>query len=88
MQDNGPEPVLRPGAEDNEIKLPEEGEEPIEGVHYRYSIDYNLLIEGEDYDIVERGPFTAVWNLPERNPRKLSWRKRGKPTRNTKPTRG
>lgn len=68
VQDNGPEPVLRPGAEDKgrvcyEIKSPDNGEEPVEGVHYRYGIDYNLLTEGEDYDIVERGPYIATWNL-------------------------
>ncbi|AIQ29376.1 hypothetical protein P40081_15375 [Paenibacillus sp. FSL P4-0081] len=73
VQDNGPEPVLRPGAEDKgrvryEIKLPDEGEEPVEGVHYRYGIDYNLLTEGEDYDLVERGPYIAVWKLDEPQP--------------------
>lgn len=73
LQDNGPEPVLRPGAEKKgkvryEIKLPEEGEEPVEGVHYRYGIDYNLLNEGEDYDIVERGPYIAVWKLDKQQP--------------------
>ncbi|NOU83218.1 hypothetical protein GC101_30630 [Paenibacillus sp. LMG 31459] len=73
--DNGLEPILRPGAEEKgrvryEIKPPEEGEEPVEGVHYRYSIDYNLLLEGEDYDLVERGPYIAVWNLDEPQPTK------------------
>ncbi|MEC0170491.1 XkdW family protein [Paenibacillus graminis] len=73
VQDNGPEPVLRSGAEEKgrvryEIKPPEEGEKPVEGVHYRYGIDYNLLIEGEDYDIVERGPYIAVWNLDKSQP--------------------
>lgn len=73
VQDNGPEPELRPGAEEKgrvryEIKPPDEGEEPIEGVHYRYGIDYNLLTEGEDYDLVERGPYIAVWNLDEPQP--------------------
>ncbi|KWX76036.1 XkdW family protein [Paenibacillus jilunlii] len=73
VQDNGPEPVLRPGAEEKgrvryEIKPPEKGEEPVEGVHYRYGIDYNLLTEGEDYDIVERGPYIAVWNLDKPKP--------------------
>lgn len=68
VQDNGPEPVLRKGAEEKgrvryEIRSPEVGEEPVEGVNYRYGIDYNLLVEGEDYDLVERGPFIAVWNL-------------------------
>lgn len=68
VQDNGPEPILRPGAEEKgrvryEIKPPNVGEEPVEGIHYRYGIDYNLLTEGEDYDIVERGPYIAVWNL-------------------------
>ncbi|WP_341348556.1 XkdW family protein [Paenibacillus sp. FSL H3-0469] len=68
VQDNGPEPVLRPGAEAKgrvryEIKQPEIGEQPVEGVHYRHGIDYNLLTEGEDYDLVEKGPYIAVWKL-------------------------
>ncbi|MEK3880179.1 XkdW family protein [Paenibacillus sp. FSL M7-0420] len=68
VQDNGPEPILRPGAETKarvryEIKLPEISEQPVEGVHYRHGIDYNLLTEGEDYDLVERGPYIAVWKL-------------------------
>ncbi|CQR58406.1 XkdW family protein [Paenibacillus riograndensis] len=71
--DNGPEPILRPGAEEKgrvryEIKPPKEGEKPAEDVHYRYGIDYNLLTEGEDYDIVERGPYIAVWNLDKPQP--------------------
>ncbi|MEK5029869.1 XkdW family protein [Paenibacillus sp. FSL R7-0302] len=66
--DNGPEPVLRPGAETKgrvryEIKPPDTGEQPVEGVHYRNGINYNLLTEGEDYDLVERGPYIAVWKL-------------------------
>ncbi|MEK3796103.1 XkdW family protein [Paenibacillus sp. FSL R7-0204] len=73
VQDNGPEPELRPGAEEKgrvryEIKPPEDNEEPQEGVHYRYGIDYNLLTEGEDYDLIERGPHIAVWNLDSSQP--------------------
>jgi hypothetical protein len=73
VQNNGPEPVLRPGAEVKgrvlyEIKPPEKGEQLIEGVHYRYGIDYNLLTEGEDYDLVERGPHIAMWNLDAPQP--------------------
>ncbi|WP_340025962.1 XkdW family protein [Paenibacillus sp. FSL K6-1096] len=73
VQDNGPEPVLRPGAETKgrvryEIKPPDNGEEPVEGVHYRYGIDYNRLTEGEDYDLVERGPYIAVWKLDATQP--------------------
>ncbi|MDH6372547.1 hypothetical protein M2444_004360 [Paenibacillus sp. PastF-3] len=68
VQDNGPEQVLLSGAEEKgrvcyEIKPVEEGEEAIEGVHYRYGIDYNLLVESVDYDIIERGPYIAAWNL-------------------------
>ncbi|AIQ38029.1 MULTISPECIES: XkdW family protein [Paenibacillus] len=68
VQDNGAEPVLHEGAEEKgrvryEIKPPGEGEEPLEGVHYCYGIDYNLLVEGEHYDLVERGPYIAAWNL-------------------------
>lgn len=73
VQDNGPEPVLRPGAEAKsrvryEIRPPEIGEQPVEGIHYRHGIDYNLLTEGEDYDLVERGPYIAVWNLDAPQP--------------------
>ncbi|MEK4004250.1 XkdW family protein [Paenibacillus sp. FSL H3-0333] len=73
VQDNGPEPVLRPLAEDKgriryEIQSPEIGEELEEGVHYRYGIDYNFLTEGEDYDLVERGPHIAVWKLDAPQP--------------------
>ncbi|WP_339189827.1 XkdW family protein [Paenibacillus sp. FSL P2-0121] len=73
VQDNGPEPKLHPGAEEKgqvlyEIKQPDEGEEPVEGIHYRYGIDYNLLTEGVDYDIVERGQYIAVWNLDAPQP--------------------
>ncbi|MBY9080985.1 hypothetical protein KIH86_07515 [Paenibacillus sp. HN-1] len=68
VQVEGPAPVLREGAEEKgrvryEIKPPEEGEEPVEGVHYRFGIDYNRLVEGEDYDLVDKGPYIAVWNL-------------------------
>ncbi|WP_405176361.1 XkdW family protein [Paenibacillus sp. FSL H8-0261] len=73
VRDNGPEPVLHGGAEEKgrvryEIKSPEIGEDPMEGVHYRYGIDYNLLTEGKDYDLVERGHYVAVWNLTELQP--------------------
>ncbi|MEK3718878.1 XkdW family protein [Paenibacillus sp. FSL R7-0333] len=73
VRDLGPEPVIRPGAEEKgrvryDIKPPEDGEEPVEGVHYRYGIDYNLLIEGEDYDLIERGPHIAVWKLDAPQP--------------------
>ncbi|MBY3625132.1 hypothetical protein HGO21_37255 [Acinetobacter sp. CUI P1] len=73
VQDNGAVPVLHEGAEEKgrvryEIKPPGEGEEPLEGVHYCYGIDYNLLVEGEDYDIIERGPYIAAWNLDSPQP--------------------
>ncbi|MEK5419562.1 MULTISPECIES: XkdW family protein [Paenibacillus] len=73
VQDNGPEPVIREGAEEKgrvryEIKPPEIGEEPVEGIHYRYIVDYNLLVEGKDYDIIERGPYIAAWNLAAPQP--------------------
>ncbi|MFD1777000.1 XkdW family protein [Paenibacillus rhizophilus] len=69
----GPAPVLHPGAEDKgrvryEIKKPEDGEEPVEGIHYRYVVDFNRLTEGEDYDIVDRGPYIAIWNLEAPQP--------------------
>ncbi|MNB98374.1 Phage-like element PBSX protein XkdW [compost metagenome] len=73
VQDDGPTPVLREGAEEKgrvryEIKTPEEGEEPIEGVHYRFGIDYNLLTDGEDYDLVDKGPYIAYWGLEAPQP--------------------
>ncbi|WP_310830372.1 XkdW family protein [Paenibacillus pedocola] len=73
VQDNGPEPVLFPGAEEKglvryEIKQPEDGEEPTENLHYRFGIDYNLLTKDEDYYLVERGPFIAYWGLEEPQP--------------------
>ena len=73
VQDDGPTPILRPGAEEKgrvryEIKQPEDGEEPVEGVHFRFGIDYNLLVEGEDYDLVDEGPYIAVWNLEAPQP--------------------
>ncbi|MNV83112.1 XkdW protein [compost metagenome] len=68
VQDNGAEPVLHEGAEEKgrvryEIMPPGEGEEAVEGVHYRYGINYNLLVKGKDYEIIERGPYIAAWNL-------------------------
>lgn len=73
IQDNGAEPVLREGAEEKgrvryEIRQPDEGEEATEGIHYRYGIDYNLLTEGEDYDLVERGQYIAAWNIDAPQP--------------------
>lgn len=72
VQDNGAEPVLREGVDGltrYEIRPLEEDEtEYIEGVHYRYVVDYNRLVEGVDYDIVERGQFIAVWKLDEPQP--------------------
>ncbi|ETT53539.1 hypothetical protein C171_21254, partial [Paenibacillus sp. FSL H8-237] len=73
VQDKGPEPELREGAEEKgrvryEIKPPEKGEQPVEGIHYCYGIDYNLLTEGEDYDLVERGPHITMWNLDDPQP--------------------
>ncbi|HBS45988.1 MAG TPA: hypothetical protein DEA91_18705 [Paenibacillus sp.] len=72
VQDNGAEPVLREGVDGRtryEIRPLEEDEtEAIEGIHYRYGINYNLLVEGEDYDITERGPYIAAWNLDAPQP--------------------
>jgi hypothetical protein len=74
VQDNGAEPVLREGAEEKELvryeirPLDEDETEYIEGVHYRYVVDYNRLVEGIDYDMVERGQFIAVWNLDTPQP--------------------
>lgn len=72
VQDNGPEPVLREGIDGRkhyEIRLLEEDEtEYIEGVHYYYAVDFNRLEKGKDYDIIERGPYIAAWNLDALQP--------------------
>jgi hypothetical protein len=72
VQDNGAEPVLREGVDGRtryEIRpLDEDETEYIEDVHYRYVVDFNRLVEGVDYDIVERGQFIAAWNLDEPQP--------------------
>lgn len=61
------EPVLREGLDGlfrYEIRpLKEDETELIEDVHYRYVVDFNRLVEGVDYEIVDRGQFIAVWNL-------------------------
>lgn len=72
IQDDGPTPVLRPRV-DGLFRFPlrpltEDETEEIEGIHYRMAVDYNRLTLGEDYDIVERGPYIAVWNLEEPQP--------------------
>ncbi|KAA1180707.1 XkdW family protein [Paenibacillus sp. B2(2019)] len=65
--DMGAEPVLREGVDGRfryDIRpLNEDETEAVEGVHYQYVVDYNRLVEGLDYDMVERGQFIAVWNL-------------------------
>jgi hypothetical protein len=72
VQDDGPIPVLRPGV-NGLFRFPlrplAEGEtEEVEGIHYRMAVDYNRLTLGKDYDIVERSPYIAAWNLPEPQP--------------------
>ncbi len=72
IQDDGPTPVLRSKV-DGLFRFPlqplAEGEtEEMEGIHYRMAVDYNRLTLGVDYDIVERGPYIAAWNLPEPQP--------------------
>lgn len=72
VQDNGAEPILREGVDGRfryEIRpLDEDETEYIEGVHYRYVVDFNELTEGVDYDVVERGQYIAVWNLDKPQP--------------------
>lgn len=72
VQDNGAEPVLREGVDGltrYEIRPLEDDEtEYVEDVHYRYVVDFNRLVEGLDYDMVERGQFIAVWNLDAPQP--------------------
>ncbi|MDH6371744.1 hypothetical protein M2444_003543 [Paenibacillus sp. PastF-3] len=72
VQDNGAEPVLREGVDGRtryEIRpLDEDETEYIEDVHYHYVVNFNRLIEGVDYDIVERGQYIAEWNLDEPQP--------------------
>lgn len=72
VQDNGPEPVQREGVDGRvlyEIRpLKEDETEYIEGVHYHHAVDFNQQVEGEDYDIIERGPYIAAWNLDSPQP--------------------
>lgn len=72
VQDDGPTPVLRPGVDGlfrfQLRPLKEDETEEIEGIHYRMAVNYNRLTLGEDYDIVERGPYIAAWHLPEPQP--------------------
>ncbi|MFM9328725.1 XkdW family protein [Paenibacillus mesotrionivorans] len=72
VRDDGPTPVLRPGVDGLfrfQIRPMREGEtEEVEGIHYHYATDYNRLTLGVDYDLAERGPYIAVWNLPEPQP--------------------
>ncbi len=72
VRDDGPTPGLRPGV-NGLFRFPlrplaEDETEEVEGIHYRMAVDYNRLTLGVDYDIVERGPYIAVWNLPEPQP--------------------
>jgi hypothetical protein len=32
-------------------------------------VDFNRLVEGIDYDIIERGPYIAAWNLDVPQPK-------------------
>ncbi|MNO46971.1 XkdW protein [compost metagenome] len=70
--DNGAEPVLRDGVTGlirYEIRpLKEDETEYIEGIHYQDVVDYSRLVEGVDYDMVESGPYIAVWNLDTPQP--------------------
>lgn len=72
VQDDGPTPVLRPGVDGlfrfHLRPLAKDETEEIEGIHYRMAVDYNRLTLGVDYDIVERGPYIAAWNLSEPQP--------------------
>ncbi|MNC43903.1 XkdW protein [compost metagenome] len=72
VRDDGPVPVLRPGIDGLfrfQLRPLAEGEtEEIEGIHYRMAVDYNRLTLGEDYDIVECGPYIAAWNMPDPQP--------------------
>lgn len=68
VQSDGPSPIIREGSKDKgkvryEIKSPQDGEEEIEGIHFYYSINYDLLVEGEDYDIIDSGPYISFWNI-------------------------
>jgi hypothetical protein len=72
VQDCGAEPVLREGIDGRtryQIRpLKEDETEAIEGIHYRYVVDFNRLVEGVDYDLVERGQYIAAWNLSDPQP--------------------
>jgi hypothetical protein len=72
VRDDGHIPVLRPGVDGlfriSLRPLAEDETEEVEDIHYRMTVDYNRLTLGVDYDIVERGPYIAAWNLPEPQP--------------------
>jgi hypothetical protein len=72
VRDDGPTPVLREGVDGRtrfQIRPLEEDEtEEVEDVHYYYRVLYDKLEEGKDYDIIDRGPYIATWNLPEPQP--------------------
>lgn len=72
IRNDGPTYVLREGVDGRtrtEIRPLTDGEtEEIEGVHYWYTVNYHNLTEGKDYDIVDRGPYIAAWNLDAPQP--------------------
>jgi hypothetical protein len=72
VRDDGPTPVLRTGMDGRTrytIRPLEEDEtEEVEDVHFYYRVNFNNLAEGVDYDIVDRGPYIAEWNLPVPQP--------------------
>lgn len=67
VQDDGTNYIIRDGVDARKKiiirSLSEFEPEEVEGVHYYYLIDYNNFILGKDYDIIERGPYIAAWNL-------------------------
>ncbi|WP_341418367.1 XkdW family protein [Paenibacillus filicis] len=72
VQDDGPTPILRLGVDGRTrhqiVPISSNETEEIEGVHYRYVVDFSRLKLGVDYDIVERGPYIAEWNLDAPQP--------------------
>lgn len=67
VQDDGKKYIIRDGVDARKKiiirSLSELETEEVEGVHYYYLMDYTNLNIGVDYDIIERGPYIAAWNL-------------------------
>jgi hypothetical protein len=77
VRHDGLTPVLREGVDGRtryEIRPLEEGErrnggtEEVENIHFSLVVNFNNLLEGVGYDIVDSGPYIAVWNIDAPQP--------------------